>query len=160
MVLIDDDAALPAQEASPGRRGTAAAVVVEKIVGAVATQGALAYSLPATSARRQERVRSAKSRTPRAPPASVIKPSVAAAAASCRPHHSTVMPVSTPLSFRSLGVRSVAANRCSRTVERLSKRVTVRGMSCWAMKPVAPRCMFRGLSRLDCSAGEVEGPCG
>ncbi|MBL1099512.1 dihydroxyacetone kinase subunit DhaK [Streptomyces sp. 205] len=43
MVLIDDDAALPAQETSPGRRGTAAAVVVERIVGVLAAQGA---SLP------------------------------------------------------------------------------------------------------------------
>ena len=40
MVLVDDDLATDTNDGGPGRRGTAAVVVVEKIVGALAEQGA------------------------------------------------------------------------------------------------------------------------
>jgi dihydroxyacetone kinase-like protein len=40
VVIVDDDAALARQEGSPGRRGTAATVLVEKIAGALAAEGA------------------------------------------------------------------------------------------------------------------------
>jgi dihydroxyacetone kinase-like protein len=40
VVIVDDDAALPSRQGSPGRRGTAATVLVEKIAGALAAEGA------------------------------------------------------------------------------------------------------------------------
>lgn len=40
VVIVDDDAALAAKEGSPGRRGTAATIFVEKIAGALAAEGA------------------------------------------------------------------------------------------------------------------------
>ncbi|MFF0465392.1 dihydroxyacetone kinase subunit DhaK [Streptomyces mexicanus] len=51
MVFIDDDAALPRQEGAPGRRGTAATVLVEKIVGARAAEGASLEELTALARR-------------------------------------------------------------------------------------------------------------
>lgn len=51
VVIVDDDAALPQKEGSPGRRGTAATVFVEKIAGALAAEGAALTDVKALAER-------------------------------------------------------------------------------------------------------------
>ncbi len=58
VVIVDDDVAIGARGGSPGRRGTAATLFVEKIVGARAAQGADLGELAALAQRVVDRSRS------------------------------------------------------------------------------------------------------